>query len=114
VALVAVGGRLPEFGVDRVPGGLDRGHGPLTCCCRAARYLLVLVGGDVVDEPADDLLTEGGVVDGVQDEGVPAVVDQLARYEGVTGLPAGGGDERGGLADDAARGLLVGLRVVRW
>ncbi|MER5804098.1 hypothetical protein [Streptomyces mirabilis] len=78
----------------------------------AAGQRLVLVGRYVVDEPADDALTEGGVVDGVQDECVPAVVDQLARHEGLAGLLTGRGDERGGLADDAVCGCLADLRVV--
>ncbi|WP_399196915.1 zinc ribbon domain-containing protein [Streptomyces sp. WAC 01325] len=60
-----------------------------------------------MDEPAGDALTERGVVNGVQDERVPAVVDQLARYEAPARPSAGGGDQRGRLADDAARGLVA-------
>ncbi|MFJ8655338.1 hypothetical protein [Streptomyces rochei] len=43
----------------------------------------------MVDETAGDLLAERGVVDGVQDERMPADVDGLAGSEGLAGLLAG-------------------------
>lgn len=65
--------------------------------------LFLLARGEVVDEAAGDALAERGVVDRGQDERVPAVGDQLARHEAPARPAAGGGDERGSLADEAAR-----------
>lgn len=64
----------------------------------------------MVDEPAGDALTGVGVLAGVQDDGVPADVDQVARAERIGGGGAGGEDgER--LIHDPGRQIADDSRV---
>ena len=83
---VSVGGRGPQRGVDREPGGAHRGHGRVD---RGAAVVLVAgPGRQVVDEAAGDALAELGVVGGVQDERVPALVDLGGRGQARCGVRA--------------------------